>query len=52
MIIYDGPSMLNGKPIVAILTNINNPSVNTKTVDMIQATIMPQGIKPSDTMQD
>ena len=31
MIIYDGPSQLNGKPIVAILTNINNPSVNTKT---------------------
>ena len=51
MIIYEGPSMLNGKPIVAILTNINNPSVNTKTGDMAQATIMPKGIKPSDAVK-
>ena len=51
MIIYDGPSMLNGKPIVAILTNINNPSVNTKTGDMAQLTIMPKGIKPSDAVK-
>jgi len=51
MIIYNGPSMLNGKPIVAILTNINNPSVNTKTGDMAQLTIMPKGIKPSDAVK-
>ena len=51
MIIYEGPSQLNGKPIVAILTNINNPSVNTKTGDMAQATIMPKGIKPSDAVK-
>ena len=51
MIIYDGPSMLNGKPIVAILTNINNPSANTKTGDMAQLTIMPKGIKPSDAVK-
>ena len=51
MIIYEGPSMLNGKPIVAILTNINNPSVNTKTGDMAQLTIMPKGIKPSDAVK-
>ena len=51
MIIYDGPSQLNGKPIVAILTNINNPSVNTKTGDMAQLTIMPKGIKPSDAVK-
>ena len=51
MIVYDGPSQLNGKPIVAILTNINNPSVNTKTGDMAQATIMPKGIKPSDAVK-
>ena len=43
--------MLNGKPIVAILTNINNPSVNTKTGDMAQLTIMPKGIKPSDAVK-
>ena len=51
MIIYEGPSQLNGKPIVAILTNINNPSVNTKTGDMAQLTIMPKGIKPSDAVK-
>ena len=51
MIIYDGPSMLNGKPIVAILTNINNPSVNTKTGDMAQLTAMPKAIKPSDAVK-
>ena len=43
--------MLNGKPIVAILTNINNPSVNTKTGDMAQLTAMPKGIKPSDAVK-
>ena len=51
MIIYDGPSMLNGKPIVAILTNINNPSVNTKTGDMAQLTAMPKAIKPSTAIK-
>lgn len=51
MIIYDGPSMLNGKPIVAILSNINNPSVNTKTGDMAQLTAMPKAIKPSTAIK-
>ena len=51
MIVYEGPSQLNGKPIVAILTNINNPSVNTKTGDMAQLTIMPKGIKHSDAVK-
>ena len=51
MIIYDGPSMLNGKPVVAILTNINNPSVNTKTGDMAQLTAMPKAIKPSTAIK-
>ena len=35
-IIYRGPSMLDGSPIVAILTGIDKPSHNPKTGPMAQ----------------
>lgn len=40
MIIYEGPSLLNGDPIIAIATGFASPSSNIKTGPMIQTWIM------------
>lgn len=48
VIIYDGPSMLDNKPIVAIATGLNNKSSNEKTGDMIQVWIIRSDISPMD----
>ena len=34
--VYDGPSMIDGKPIVVIMTGFKRASKNAKTDDMIQ----------------
>ena len=36
LIIYDGPSVIDGAPIVAILTGLANASRNAGTGDMLQ----------------
>lgn len=41
LIIYTGPSRLDGSPIVAILTGLDKPSGNEKTGDMPQLWILP-----------
>jgi len=46
LIIYDGPSLLDGKPIVAIATGFDDKSDNEKTGDMIQIWIMRRDIDP------
>jgi hypothetical protein len=46
MVIYEGPSLLDGAPIVAILTGIRSVSTNPKTGDMAQLWIMAQGLEP------
>lgn len=45
--LYDGPSLLDGSPIVAILTL---SSVNAKTADMAQLWILPKHTSPSDAI--
>ena len=45
MIIYDGPSLLDGKPIVVIATK---KSGNAKTGDMVQTYILCRDIDPRD----
>jgi len=40
MILYEGPSMLNGKPIVAIATGVAVKSKNAKTGPMVQTWIL------------
>ena len=45
-IIYRGPSMLNGSPIVAILTGIHKPSHNPKTGPMVQLWVLREDIAP------
>jgi len=49
-IIYRGPSMLDGQPIVCIATGFAKGSTNTKTGAMIQTWIMRDDIKPVDAI--
>ena len=44
--VYDGPSMIDGKPIVVIMTGFKRASKNTKTDDMIQTWILRKDIAP------
>lgn len=46
VILYEGPSMLDGAPIVAIATGTNNPSRNPKTGPMIQVWILRADLDP------
>ena len=46
IIIYQGPSQIDGKPIVAIANGIKNKSENSKVGDMIQVWIMRADIHP------
>lgn len=45
-VFYDGPSMLNGQPIVSIVSGIRTPSSNADTGPMAQTWILHQASKP------
>jgi hypothetical protein len=45
-VLYSGPSMIDGVPIVAIVTGLRRPSANRKTGDMLQTWIMRQDVAP------
>lgn len=46
MILYEGPSVLDGKPIIAIATGIDNATSNGKTGEMVQVWILRADIAP------
>jgi hypothetical protein len=46
VIIYQGPSQLDGKPIVAIATGVETNSTNSKTGSMVQVWILREDIAP------
>ena len=46
VILYQGPSLIDGAPIVVIATGLVNKTSNTKTGDMIQTWIMRSDIAP------
>lgn len=46
MVVYEGPSMINGEPIVAIITGLESPSKNRKTGPMIQLWILDANEEP------
>lgn len=46
MLLYEGPSTLDGVPIVVIARGIDDPSKNTKTGPMVQTYILVAGIAP------
>lgn len=51
MIIYEGPSQLDGKPIVAIITGIKSKSNNSKTGDMPQIWILRSDVHPTEALR-
>lgn len=50
-IIYDGPSKLDGKPIVMIATGFKSKSTNPKTGPMIQTYILRSDISPLEAVK-
>lgn len=50
LVLYKGPSLLDGKPIVVIATGLANSSSNSKTGDIIQTWIIRSDIKPTDAI--
>lgn len=50
-LLYEGQSLIDGSPIVALLTGIDNPSTNAKTGPMLQTWILRQDIKPSEAVK-
>jgi len=58
VVIWDGPSLLDGSPIMAIATGAHpvgskaRASANDKTGDMIQVTIMRSDVDPTQALKD
>ncbi len=50
IILYDGPSQIDGKPIVVILTGLVRGSANPKTGTMLQTWILRKDVHPMDAM--
>jgi len=51
LIIYKGPSLIDGSPIVVLLTGINSGSTNTKTGAMVQTYIIREDMHPVRALQ-
>jgi len=51
VILYEGPSMIDGAPIVVIANRIDTASNNNKTGAMVQTFIMRQDIAPHDALK-
>ena len=51
LILYEGPSMLDGAPIVVIATGIKTGSTNAKTGAMIQTYILRSDMPPADAIR-
>jgi len=49
--IYDGPSLLDGKPIIVLLTGLAKSSKNGKTGDMLQTWILRKDINPNEAQK-
>jgi hypothetical protein len=52
VVLYEGPSMLDGAPIVAVLTGLDRASKNEKTGDLLQLWILRQDVAPNDAAKD
>lgn len=50
-IVYQGPSLLDGSPIVAIITGLANASANTKTGGMLQVYILRSDVHPMEALK-
>lgn len=52
VVLYEGPSVLDGSPIVCILTGLNRPSQNPKTGPMLQTWILRADKHPTEAVTD
>ena len=52
VVIYQGPSMLDGAPIVVIVTGLKSASANGKTGAMLQSFILRQDRSPVEAIKD
>lgn len=50
-IAYEGPSLLDGKPIVVIINKISDPSKNEKTGALVQSFIIRSDVNPVQALQ-
>lgn len=46
IVLYEGPSLLTGDPVVAVATGIVTPSTNKKTGPVVQCYVLPAGEDP------
>ena len=51
LIVYEGPSEIDGKPIVVILTGLDQSSANGKTGDLVQSFIIRADVEPHDALK-
>ena len=51
LIVYEGPSEIDGKPIVVILTGLDQSSANGKTGDLVQSFIIRADVAPTDALK-
>lgn len=51
LIVYEGPSTIDGKPIVVILTGLDQSSANGKTGDLVQSFIIRSDIEPHQALK-
>jgi hypothetical protein len=50
-VLYKGPSVIDGKPIICIATGLEDGGSNSKTGPMVQIYILPDGINPMKAVQ-
>jgi hypothetical protein len=51
LVVYEGPSMINGEPIVGIITGLKDSSKNIKTGKMLQLFILHQNVHPVEAIR-
>jgi hypothetical protein len=51
IVVYDGPSTIDGKPIVVILTGLASSSENSKTGNLVQSFIIRSDVAPTDALK-
>jgi hypothetical protein len=51
LIVYDGPSSIDGRPIVVILTGLASSSENSKTGNLVQSFVIRSDVSPVDALK-
>ena len=51
IIVYEGPSVIDGKPIIVVLTGLAESSENSKTGNLVQSFIIRSDVAPTDALK-